>query len=76
MPKKTSRVVQCHRDLTQLACVHLHGKRVRENPNVATARNFLEILYFEVLLKIEINFGLQNKFEVLADLNTFPGVRE
>ena len=41
MPKKTSRVVQCHRDLTQLACVHLHGKRVRENPNVAAARNFV-----------------------------------
>ena len=34
-----------------------------------------EILYFEVSLRIEI-FGLHNKFEVLADLTTFPGVRE
>ena len=35
-----------------------------------------EFLYFEVSLMIEINFGLHNKFEVLADLTTFPDVRE
>ena len=39
--RKTLRVVQCHRDLTQLTCVHLRGKRARENPNAATTRMFV-----------------------------------